>query len=237
MSESTNTPEGPIPARTNRSNDAAPTRAKVQNSFAPGAVDVPLLAATMYTFMIRNIASDGFLFTDPQSPGDQSRDSKPGPGIDEDYVFNWVHDGAITAMEVAMADMLTRPSDTVQTLNDYVQFAELCHSNATPTKGHACFHIAGDSRPWTEQNDRPALQSITILAAYYQLDPAIQAANGHQPDGRGDARHPTRVRQEGSRLPRRRPGLVAIARRPWTSCQPERSRRPCLIRTVGRHAH
>ncbi|HEY1571197.1 MAG TPA: glycoside hydrolase family 15 protein [Pseudonocardiaceae bacterium] len=138
--------------------------------------------------MFRNIASDGFVFSDPQSPGDISRDSKPGcviaapsfpadtPGIDEDYVFNWVRDGAITAMEVAKADLPTRPGATVQTLNDYVQFADLCHSNAQPplTKGHACFNVAGDARPWTEQNDGPALQSITILAAYDQLGPDTQ---------------------------------------------------------------
>ncbi|MFC1432759.1 glycoside hydrolase family 15 protein [Streptacidiphilus sp. N1-3] len=142
----------------------------------------------MFTFLFRNIASDGFLFSDPQSPGDVSRDSKPGcviaapsfpadtPGIDEDYVFNWVRDGAITAMEVAKADLPTRPGGTVQTLNDYVQFADLCHSNAQPplTKGHACFNIAGDARPWTEQNDGPALQTLTVLAAYDQLDLGTQ---------------------------------------------------------------
>lgn len=171
------------PARTNRSADAYPARASVQNSFAPGAVDLPALVPMMFTFMFRNIASDGFVFSDPQSPADNSRDSKPGcviaapsfpadtPGIDEDYVFNWVRDGAITAMEVAKGKLPTRPGGTVQTLNDYVRFADLCRSNAQPTKGHACFTIAGDSRPWTEQNDGPALQSITILAACDQLDP------------------------------------------------------------------
>lgn len=175
-----------MPARTNRTTDTSRSRARVQNSFAPGAVDLPSLVPIMYTFMFRNIASDGFVFSDPQSPGDVSRDSKPGciiaapsfpadtPGIDEDYVFNWVRDGAITAMEVAKADMPTGPGGTVQTLNDYVQFADLCHTNAQPTKGHACFNIAGDARPWTEQNDGPALQSITILAAYEQLDPGVQ---------------------------------------------------------------
>ncbi len=180
MSESTTTTG--TPARTNRSADFSGARASVQNSFAPGAVDLPTLVPMMFTFMFRNIASDGFVFSDPQSPGDISRDSKPGciiaapsfpadtPGIDEDYVFNWVRDGAITAMEVAKGELPTRPGGTVQTLNDYVQFADLCHSNAQPTKGHACFNIAGDSRPWTEQNDGPALQSITILAAYDQLD-------------------------------------------------------------------
>lgn len=173
------------PARTNRSTGASRARANVQISITPGAVDLPSLAPIMHTNMFRNIASDGFVFSDPQSPGDVSRDSKPGciiaapsypadtPGIDEDYVFNWVRDGAITAMEVAKANMPTRPGATVQTLNDYVKFADLCHSNAQPpwTKGHACFNIDGDVRPWTEQNDGPALQSITILAAWDQLDP------------------------------------------------------------------
>ncbi|MFE9404948.1 glycoside hydrolase family 15 protein [Streptomyces sp. NPDC006530] len=144
------------------------------------------LVPIMFTFMLRNIASNGFTFRDPQSPGDFSRDSKPGcviaapsfpaqtPGIDEDYVFNWVRDGAITAMEVAKGHMPAGPDGTVETLNDYVQFADLCHSNAQPTMGHACFNIAGDARPWTEQNDGPALQSITILAAYDQLDLGTQ---------------------------------------------------------------
>jgi glucoamylase len=186
MFESTTTPAPDMPARTNRPKDTSRARASVQNSFAPGAVDLPSLVPIMYAFMCRNIASDGFVFSDPQSPGDFSRDSKPGcviaapsfpadtPGIDEDYVFNWVRDGAITAMEVAKA--ATRPGGTVQTLNDYVQFADLCHSSAQPplTKGHACFNIAGDARPWTEQNDGPALQSITILAAYDQLDSGIR---------------------------------------------------------------
>lgn len=175
-----------VPARTNRPDDTSRVRATVQNSFASGAVDLAALVPVMYAFMFRNIASDGFIFSDPQSPGDISRDSKPGcviaapsfpaetPGTDEDYVFNWVRDGAITAMEVVKAAMPTGPDGTVQTLNDYVKFADLCHSNAQPTKGHACFTIAGDVRPWTEQNDGPALQSITILAAFDQLDHGAQ---------------------------------------------------------------
>ncbi|NKE59999.1 glucoamylase [Lentzea sp. PSKA42] len=186
MAEPTTTPD--VPARTNRPIDTSRALATVQNSFAPGAVDLASLVPIMYAFMFRNIASDGFIYSDPQSPGDISRDSKPGcviaapsfpadtPGIDEDYVFNWVRDGAITAMEVAKAGMPAGPDGTVQTLNDYVKFADLCHSNAQPplTKGHACFTIAGDARPWTEQNDGPALQSLTILAAFDQLDHEAQ---------------------------------------------------------------
>ncbi len=184
MSESAITTD--IATRPSRSIGFSGERARIQTSFAPGATDLPLLVPIMFTFMFRNIASDGFIFSDPESPGDISRDSKPGciiaapsfpaatPGIDEDYVFNWVRDGAITAMEVAKAALPTGPDGTVQTLNDYVRFADLCHSNAQPTKGHACFTIAGEARPWTEQNDGPALQSITILAAYDQLDADTQ---------------------------------------------------------------
>jgi len=182
MSDST--PDLNMPARTNRSDVTSQPRSQVQNSLV--TVDLPSLVPLMYALMFRNIASDGFTFSDPQAPGDISKDAKPGcilaapsfpadtPGIDEDYVFNWVRDGAITAMEVAKADLPTRPGGTVQTLNDYVQFAGLCHANAQPTKGHACFTIAGDSRPWTEQNDGPAMQTITILAAYDQLDAGVQ---------------------------------------------------------------
>lgn len=176
------------PARTNRPAGASRARASVRSAIDPGAIDLASLVPIMYIYMFRNIASDGFIFSDPQAPGDISRDSRPGcviaapsypadtPGIDEDYVFNWVRDGAITAMEVAKSALPTRPGGTVQTLNDYVTFADLCHSNAQSpwTKGHACFTIAGDVRPWTEQNDGPALQSITILAAYDQLDPDVQ---------------------------------------------------------------
>src|SRR5436189_6478935 len=118
--------ENTTPARTNRPASISRARAGIQIAVAPGSVDLPSLVPIMYTFMFRNIASDGFIYSDPQSPGDISRDSKPGciiaapsfpadtPGIDEDYVFNWVRDGAITAMEVAKAAMPTRPGGTEQ---------------------------------------------------------------------------------------------------------------------------
>jgi glucoamylase len=180
------TTDSNLPARTNRSAAAYQPRADVENSLAPGAVDLPTLVPLMYTLLFRNVASDGFIFSDPEAPGDHSKDSKPGaiiaapsfpaetPGIDEDYVFNWVRDGAITAMELAKADLPQILGGNFQPLNDYVQFADLCYHNAQPTKGHACFTIAGKSRPWTEQNDGPALQSITILAAYDRLDDGMQ---------------------------------------------------------------
>src|SRR5690242_8368683 len=110
-----------LPARTHRSDATAQPRADVENSLAPGAVDLPSLVPLMYALMFRNVASDGFTFSDPQAPGDATKDSKPGciiaapsfpantPGIDEDYVFNWVRDSAITAMELARADVPVGP--------------------------------------------------------------------------------------------------------------------------------
>ncbi|MGV9273684.1 glycoside hydrolase family 15 protein [Streptomyces griseosporeus] len=170
-------------ARTHRPGDAPSARATVQTSLAPGALDLRSLVPIMFAFMLRNIASNGFVYSDPQAPGDVSRDSKPGcviaapsfpaqtPGIDQDYVFNWVRDGAITVMEVVRSGLPTGPDGTVPTLDDYVRFADLCRSHARPplTQGHACFTIAGEARPWTEQNDGPALQTSTVLAAWDQL--------------------------------------------------------------------
>ena len=69
---------------------------------------------------------------------------------------------------------LPKPGQPVEALIDYVTFADLCQRNAAPTKGHACFTIEGQPRPWSEQNDGPAIQTVAILAAFDQLDPATQ---------------------------------------------------------------
>src|SRR5207248_658049 len=85
---------------------------------------------------------------------------------------NWVRDAALTALELVAA---SSPGDDVQPLVDYVNFASVCHGNAKPTLGHACFTIEGQSRPWSEQNDGPALQIIAMLEAFPLLDAATQA--------------------------------------------------------------
>ena len=145
--------------------------------------DFQVIAQHMFALMLRNIASDGFLFADPLNQG---QFSQPGcviaapsypaeqPGVDQDYVFNWTRDAAITAMEIASATLPPRPGG-VQPLIDYVRFAKTCQTNATPTLGHACFTIEGWSRPWNEQSDGPALQTLAILQAFGQLDQETQA--------------------------------------------------------------
>jgi glucoamylase len=145
--------------------------------------DFSAAAQHMFALMLRNVSSDGFLFADPTDP---SKFSRPGciiaapsypanaPGVDQDYVFNWTRDAAITAMELVAARLPTRPGTGVQTLIDYVTFAKICQDDAAPTLAHACFTIQGQPRPWTEQNDGPALQSLAMLQAFPQLDGAAQ---------------------------------------------------------------
>jgi glucoamylase len=146
--------------------------------------DFQVLAQHMFSLMLRNVSSDGFLFADPLNQG---QFSQPGcviaapsypadqPGVNQDYVFNWTRDAAVTAMEIASAALPPRPGGGVQPLIDYVRFAKTCQANATPTLGHACFTIEGWSRPWTEQSDGPALQTLAILQAFGQLDQETQA--------------------------------------------------------------
>ena len=144
--------------------------------------DLGALRPYMLALMLRNVASDGFVFEDPVSPGQHSvpgciiaAPSYPAntPGVDQDYVFNWVRDAAITATEIAAA----RPPSLAggqKTLIDYVNFAKLCADNAQPTLAHACFTMEGWPRPWSEQSDGPALQTLALLAAYDQLDAPTQ---------------------------------------------------------------
>lgn len=155
----------------------------------PAFAQTDLVALSRYfsLLMMRNITSDGYVIEDPASPGVFSAPgcviaapSYPAntPGVDQDYVFNWVRDGAITAIEIALAGLLPVPGGVLPSTVDYVNFAALCQGNAknsaTVTLGHACFTITGEVRPWSEQNDGPAIQSIAILTLFDQLDGATQ---------------------------------------------------------------
>jgi glucoamylase len=141
--------------------------------------DLATIAQHMFALMLRNLSSDGYVFTDPTDP---SQFSRPGciiaspsyhlslPTVDQDYVFNWTRDAAITAMELAAADLPTN-----QPLIDYVTFARACQDSGSPV-GYASYTIEGLQRPgWSEQSDGPALQTLAILQMYTELDSAAQA--------------------------------------------------------------
>jgi glucoamylase len=146
------------------------------------------IAQHMYELMFRNVASDGFVFTDPINP---SQFSAPGciiasPSyeqnlvvVNQNYVYNWTRDAAIAAMELAAANIPPRPGEAPQPLIDYVNFANLCQNNAVNNGkpiGWSTYTIEG--QPWQDrerQDDGPALQTLAILQAYSQLDASTQA--------------------------------------------------------------
>lgn len=142
-----------------------------------------MIAQHIFSLMLRNISSDGFVFADPLAPGVFS---KPGciiaapsypadlTACNQDYVFNWTRDAAITAIELAAASLPTGDGEGVQALIDYVNFSSSCQNSGAPTIGHACYTIEGQPRQWSEQSDGPALQTLAILRAFPKLDAATQ---------------------------------------------------------------
>lgn len=154
--------------------------------------DLPAVAQHMFCLMTRNMSSDGFVFADPNPPGEFS---VPGciiaapsyptelSTVNQDYVYNWTRDAAVTAMEVAAAGLPTRPGESVQPLIDYVTFAQICQNSgaaapapSTPAIDYGSFRIDGQFRlpPWSRQSDGPALQTIAVLRAFSQLDSLTQ---------------------------------------------------------------
>jgi glucoamylase len=90
--------------------------------------------------------------------------------VDQDYVFNWTRDAAVTAIELAAADLPTN-----QSLIDYVTFAKSCQDSGPPI-GYASYTIEGRQRSnWSEQSDGPALRTRAILQLYGALDSTAQA--------------------------------------------------------------
>jgi glucoamylase len=145
---------------------------------AVAQADLTAVAQHMFALMLRNVSSAGYAFADPTDP---SRFSRPGciiaspsyhasfPTVDQNYVFNWTRDAAITAIELAAAELPTN-----QPLIDYVTFARTCQ-NSGPPIGYASYTIEGDKRPnWSEQSDGPALRTLAILRLYPELDAAAQ---------------------------------------------------------------
>jgi glucoamylase len=136
--------------------------------------DLATIAQHMFALMLRNVASDGFVFADPTNPGSFSRPgcviaSPSYPDdlavVNQNYVFNWTRDAAVTAMELVAANM-----PTAQPLIDYVTFAAVCQDSGAPTVARASYTIEGNPRQWSDQSDGPALQTLAVLKAYPRLD-------------------------------------------------------------------
>lgn len=149
---------------------------------AVAQADLATVARYMFWLMYRNVASDGLVFDDPVNAGVIS---SPGAilaspswensatRVTQDYVYHWTRDAGIVAFELAWAYADGTLPDN-QPLIDYVTFSQACQESAGDFD-RACFYINGTQRPWTDQADGPALQTLALLAMYRQLDAPTQA--------------------------------------------------------------
>jgi glucoamylase len=140
------------------------------------------VAAYLFWLMFRNVASDGLVFDDPVHAGIVSAPGcvlaspsweNTATRVTQDYVYHWTRDAAIVALELSAAYTSGVLPDN-QPLIDYVTFSATCQRSAGDFD-RASFYINGTQRPWTDQTDGPALQTVALLALYGQLDPATQA--------------------------------------------------------------
>lgn len=154
--------------------------------------DLTRVAGFMLPLMLRNVSSDGFTFVDPAdvlpaNPDGVATFSLPGciiaspsyPAnlavVDQNYVYNWVRDAAITAIEIAEADLPLG----VDLLDDYVSFADVCQRNSGGDLSFAVYTIDGRPRiNWSHQHDGPALQGLALLRAHPELDDAARQVAG-----------------------------------------------------------
>jgi len=144
-------------------------------------VNLSTLSSYMFWLMYRNVASDGLVFDDPVNAGIVSAPGcvlaspsweNSAARVTQDYVYHWTRDAAIVAIELAWAYTNGVLPDN-QPLIDYVTFSQACQQSAGDFD-HASFFINGTQRPWTDQTDGPALQTVALLAMYGQLDSATQ---------------------------------------------------------------
>jgi glucoamylase len=149
---------------------------------AVAQVDLATVARYMFWLMYRNVSSDGLVFDDPVNPGVVSAPGcvlaspsweNSATRITQDYVYHWTRDAAVVAIELAWAYSNGTLPDN-QALIDYVLFSQACQQSAGDFD-RASFYINGAQRPWTDQTDGPALQTVALLAMYRQLDTPTQA--------------------------------------------------------------
>jgi len=144
--------------------------------------DPTTVAGYMFWLMFRNVASDGLVFDDPVNAGIVSAPGcvlaspsweNSATHATQDYVYHWIRDAAIVALELSAAYTSGLLPDN-QPLVDYVSFSAACQRSAGDFD-RASFYINGTQRPWTDQTDGPALQTVALLAMFSQLDVATKA--------------------------------------------------------------
>ncbi len=149
---------------------------------AVAQTDLATTARYMFWLMFRNVASDGLVYDDPVNAGIISQPGcvlaspsweNTATHVTQDYVYHWTRDAAIVAVELSHVYASGMLADN-QPLIDYVLFSRACQQSQGDFD-RASFYINGTQRPWTNQTDGPALQTIALLTLYGQLDAPTQA--------------------------------------------------------------
>ena len=144
--------------------------------------DLTAIAGYLFWLMFRNVTSDGLVFDDPVNAGIVSAPGcvlaspsweNSATHVTQDYVYHWTRDASVVALELSAAYASGTLPDN-QPLIDYVTFSATCQRSAGDFD-RASFYINGTQRPWTDQTDGPALQTVALLTMYRQLDTATQA--------------------------------------------------------------
>lgn len=157
------------------------------------ASSLAAVAERMFSLMLRNLATDDLVFVDPGANGSVSAPGctlasptypyppvPAGAGGPQDYLFNWVRDAAIAALELAAPEAPLRDTERAQRLRDYVGFARLCQEHPADDGrwddfARACFSVEGLPRDWGNQSDGPALQTLALLGGFPYLDAATRS--------------------------------------------------------------
>lgn len=149
--------------------------------------DVTAVTPFVAMLMLRNVATDGWVFADPLDPSRQSRPgciiaspSFPGeaPDVDQNYVYNWTRDAALVALEIAAGTDPVLSIGAPQHLADWLAFAEACQTNGTGPLERGSWRIDAAARDWSDQADGPALRVVAALAALPLLDPGARDTAG-----------------------------------------------------------
>lgn len=164
-------------------------RPPMSSAGAAAGPDPSRVAPCMLAHMQRNIATAGYVIPDTTgpapvlslpgcviaSPSYQAYPDNLVP-VDQNYVFNWTRDAAITVSEIqSSAPGLLPQAAATQTLTDYVQFAHACQATTPNDIGRGKYRVNAGEVGWSSQSDGPALRILTILQGYARLDARTQA--------------------------------------------------------------
>ncbi len=155
-------------------------------SAGPASVNPSSVAPYMFALMLRNIATSGFQIADHNDPGNYTAPgcvlaSPSWPSyagnvapVNEDYVFNWTRDAAITMSVVLNETPAQIPAaGASDLLANYLTFARNCQASGGDI-GQAHYTPEAGSTGSADESDGPALRILTTLQGFSGLDASAQ---------------------------------------------------------------